>query len=381
MTFEYEEKTRAAIQKNAHRVQEISGERVRDELGKIMERLESTSAAIFEGKTPDPNPKLFLCMGGAGSGKTAVEEMAKAQCGNNFVVASLDEFRKQSDLYKVLTAANHHSDDYVYVEPFANRLRDLVANHAREAGINILYDGTSIPYYPRYAGIVSQFKKSGFHTQITAVDAFLVKPEGREAELSRSGVIGSVKERYERTGRALPWVITTYKHIRVSESFLNALQDQALDKISLFANDGAFDRHYLVAECFAFSDQEVRTLQKHQLSGTLAEHLKSIIRTHDDSILKTLTRVKEGGIEALITRNPDFAESNVAYQIYPSKNGNRVLVIYNTSRMVDFVEKRQLNPNASGEEGLLHKPEALAFAVDPLSHEPWLTRLQGSIAG
>ncbi|MEQ1530796.1 MAG: zeta toxin family protein, partial [Methylococcales bacterium] len=87
-----------------------------------------------------------MCMGGAGSGKTAVEELAAAQCGENYVTASLDEFRKISDLYQVLTAASHHSDDYVYVEPFANRLRSLVANHARENHYNILYDGTGIPY-------------------------------------------------------------------------------------------------------------------------------------------------------------------------------------------------------------------------------------------
>jgi hypothetical protein len=51
-------------------------------------------------------------------------------------------------------------------------------------------------------------------------------------------------------------------------------------------------------------------------------------------------------------------------------------VIYNARRMVDFVEKRQLNPNASGEEGLLHKPESLAFHVDPYTKDPWMTRLQ-----
>ena len=81
-------------------------------------------------------------------------------------------------------------------------------------------------------------------------------------------------------------------------------------------------------------------------------------------------------LDALINRNPVFAENNVAFQIYHSKNGNRVLVIYNARRMVDFVEKRQLNPNASGEEGLLHKPEALAFHVDPYTKDPWMTRLQ-----
>ena len=44
--------------------------------------------------------------------------------------------------------------------------------------------------------------------------------------------------------------------------------------------------------------------------------------------------------------------------------------------MVDFIEKRQLNPNASGEEGLLHKSEALAFHIDPYSKDPWITKLQ-----
>jgi hypothetical protein len=212
------------------------------------------------------------------------------------------------------------------------------------------------------------------------VDAFIVKPEGRDSELSRSGVIGSVKQRFEKTGRALPWVITVYKHIRVPESFLYALEDQALDKLSLFANDGDKDRHYLVAESFDFSDHEVELLQRHQLAGSLCAHFKSVIETHPNSTLRNLAASDEVKCEALIARNPAFEENNVAYQVYPGKDDNRVLLIYNIARMVDFVKKRQLNPNASGEEGLLHKPESLAFHVDPLAKEPWITRLQGSLA-
>ncbi|MGZ8241834.1 MAG: zeta toxin family protein [Methylobacter sp.] len=354
------------------RTVEIAYER----LSKIIKKLDEAKENLFEGKIPDANPRLFMAMGGAGSGKTAVEEIARAYCGDNFVMASLDEFRKKSDLYRVLTAAGHHSDDYVYVEPFANRLRDSVADHAKKNHINILYDGTGIPYQPRYSNIVNQFKAHGFHIQITAVDAFIVKPEGRENELIRSNVITSVKERFETTGRALPWVVTVDKHIRAPRSFLNALEHEMLDKISLFANDGEKDRHYLVAESFSFSEREVRTLQKHQLAGTLMTHLKSLIRNREDSILKNLAQGDKSKFEALINRNPGFAENNVAFQIYHSKNGNRVLVIYNTRRMVDFVEKRQLNPNASGEEGLLHKSELLAFHVDPYTKNPWMTRLQ-----
>lgn len=349
-----------------------------DRLNKISRILEAAKDNIFKGKTPDSRPKLFMCMGGAGAGKTAVEEIARAQCGDNFVIASLDEFRKVSDLYRVLTAAGHHSDDYVYVEPFANRLRDMVAEQAMASGINILYDGTSIPYHPRYPGLVRQFKEAGFHTQITAVDAFIVKPAGREAELFRSGVIESVKARFEETGRALPWVITVYKHMRSPESFHNALEDPALDKLSLFANDGERGRHYLVAESFNLSDEDVMALQEGQLSGSLAGLFNDMLHRHNDSLLKTLAGGNEAKLDALMERNPAFDETNAAFQIYPMPNGNRVLAIYNTRRMVDFIEKRQLNPNASGPEGLLHKPEALAFHVDPHTKEPWMTRLQGS---
>jgi len=356
------------------RTVEIAYER----LSKITRKLNNARELIFEGKIPDEKPKLFMCMGGAGSGKTAVEELARAQCGANFVVASLDQFRKISDLYKVLTAASHHSDDYLYVEPFANRLRGLVANHARTARINILYDGTGIPYKPRYADIVDQFNSAGFHTQVTAVDAFIVKPEGREDELPRSAVINSVKKRFEKTGRALPWVVTVDKHIRAPGSFLSAFEHQALDKLSLFANDGERHKHYLVAETFACSEEEVHAIQNHQLSNTLLVYLKALIKQHPDSILKNLANNDVDKIDALMAKNPAFEEYNVAYQIYPSNNGNRVLVIYNTRRMVDFIQKRQLNPNASGDEGLLHKPAALAFHVDPLAKEPWMTRLQDS---
>ena len=349
-----------------------------DRLTSISKKLDQAKQSIFEGKVPDTHAKLFMSMGGAGSGKTAVEELANAQCGDNFVVASLDEFRKISDLYCVLTAAGHHSDDYIYVEPFANRLRSLVADHAKQYGINILYDGTGIPYKPRYGKIIEQFEQAGFNTQVTAVDAFLVKPEGREDELPRSAVINSVKTRYEQTGRALPWVVTVDKHIRAPASFLDALEHKALEKLSLFANDGERDRHYLVAESFIFSDEEVDILQEQQRVGTLSEYLHFLSKQRHDSVLKNLAKDDVAKLDALINRNPLFDENNVAYQIYSSDNKNRVLVIYNARRLADFIEKRQLNPNASGEKGLLHKPEALSFHVDPSSKEPWMTRLQDS---
>jgi fido (protein-threonine AMPylation protein) len=350
-----------------------------ERLGKMMVKLDAARDEVFAGKSSVANPQLFMSMGGAGAGKTAVEEIARAQCGENFVIASLDEFRKKSDLYQVLIAAGHHSDDYVYIEPFANRLRDAVADYALKNRFNLLYDGTGIPYYPRYAKIIESFKSAGFQTQVTAVDAFLVKPAGRESELSRSGVIGSVKNRFELTRRALPWVVTIDKHIRAPRSFFQALEHLALDKISLIANDGERDQHYLVAESFDFGAEELRILQQHQLSASLADYLKNLIFQRDDSFLKKLAQGKEPVLARLINRNVAFIEGNVAYQAYPNARAYRVLLIYHLRRLIDFVEKRQLNPNASSEAGLLHKPETLAFHVDPLTKFPWLTRLQDSL--
>ena len=345
---------------------------------KVADILERAKQVVFAGKTPVAKPQLLMSMGGAGAGKTAVEEIAEALCGDNFVIASLDEFRKQSDLYRVLIAANHHSDDYVYVEPFANRLRDMVAEHARQNGINILYDGTAIPYSPRYSGIVQQFKQAGFYTQIVAVDAFVVKPQGRESELIRTSVLDSVKNRYQQTGRALPWVITIYKHMRAPEAFLEALQDSALDKISLFANDAERDMHYLVAESFICQDQDLGCLQ-HQQRQTLASYWQGLSFNHPEASLRKLAKNSDEQLAALMARNPHFEESNVAYLVYPGGQIDRILAVYNTQRLVDFIDKRQLNPHASGEQGLLYKSQALAFHVVPYAEQPWIVRLQGSV--
>ena len=170
--------------------------------------------------------------------------------------------------------------------------------------------------------------------------------------------------------------MTVDKHIRAPRSFLHALEDEGVDKISLFANDSEKNLNYLVAESFSLTEAEVKDLHHNQLRGTLYEHLKSYIIHHADSHLKSIANNNLAQLDNLIARIPNFNEANVAYQIYQRKNYNRVLLIYCAKRMVDFMEKRQLNPNASGEEGLLHKPEVLSFHVSPFAKDPWLTQLQ-----
>jgi hypothetical protein len=159
---------------------------------------------------------------------------------------------------------------------------------------------------------------------------------------------------------------------------LDALQDQSLDKIALFANDGERDKHYLVAESYMLDDVAFRQMQEKQVECELAAYFQQLIRQRSDSVLRQLSKEQSSVLEDWIARNPVWQDDNVAYQIYRGSELNRVLLIYNTGRMVDFIEKCQLNPNASGEEGLLHKSVALTFHVEPVAKKAWLTRLYGA---
>ncbi len=322
-------------------------------------------------------PKLFRCMGGAGAGKSDVEKIAATQCGaDGFVTTSLDDFREFSDLYHVLRAANHHRDDYTLVEPFGNTLRKWVADEAKSKNINLLYDGTSIPYIgASNSGIVKSFKESGYETSMTAVDAFLVKPEGRP-ELTRATAIEGVNDRFDSKNRTLPWVVTTGKHIEMPQSFLDAIQDNNLDKISLFANDGAKGESYVVAESFDVTDSELKDLQQSKNDTTLAKTLRTYM-DKDESVLKSVAN-GENTIDSLIKKNPRFNEENVGYMVYKSAGKNRVLAIYNTQRLTDLMNKGQLNPNASGPEGLTHKKENLSFVVQSGNKDAWQVKVGDS---
>ncbi|MDT8405775.1 MAG: zeta toxin family protein [Methylococcales bacterium] len=313
-----------------------------ERLQRMQYKIDAALSVLFADTTPVDQPWLLMSMGGAGSGKSVVEQSAHRLCGANFVTASLDEFRKLSDFYQLLTAAEHHSDDYVFVEPFANRLRDEVAKRALAQRIHLLYDGTGIPYWPRYGNLIEHFHQAGFRTQIIAVDAFLVLPDAAGSDAPH--VIERVKSRFQQTGRALPWVVTVYKHILAGQAFLAALEHPALDKLVLYANDGAKDQHYPVAASAELDDEAIRALQRHQLNGSLAEQLAQYQAEH--------------ALEA-----SELSEAQTGYLIYPGSRHNRALLIYHNQRLIWFLEKGQLNPHASGPEGLTYKTDSLAFHV------------------
>jgi len=351
-----------------------------DQIGKVKEKFNASSEKIFAGKTPvkyGVTPEFVMSMGGSGAGKTTVEDIIKAKCGDNFVTASLDDFRKYSDLYKVHLAAGHHGDDYELIEPFANGLREFAKEEAREKRYNVLYDGSAAPYSPRYAKITKDFADKDYNTQVVAVDGFLAKPENRP-ELTRGTIIEGVKKRLESDGRILPWAVTTEKHILVPDAFLKALSHQGTGKISLFANDGELGSGYLVAESFSAKakDVPIYILQRYQEHGKLAKYFSDLVRSDKNSVLHCLADGNPEKIDELMAKNKNFNEENVAYQVYEAGGEKRVLAIYNTHRLIDFYQKAQLNQSASSPEGFLHKKDGLEFIVDPNSEKPWQTKLQ-----
>lgn len=358
------------------RAVEIAYERV----SIITQKLNAEKEAIFAGKTPNAKPAVYMCMGGAGAGKSAVKHLARAECGDNFVEASLDEFRKKSDLYKVLTAAGHHGDDYVAIEPFANTLRTWVANHALNKGkpekYNVLYDGTGIVYKPRYADVINDFKAEGFRTSVTGVDTALAKMPGRERDYPVPSV-ARVQDRFVRDKRALPWIVVTGKHTRMPRSFIEAADHKQLDKLSLFANDRGEGNHYLVTESFQLSDEKLREMQSHQRKGSLKNFLEDMAMNAPGGMLAAINKGDRGAMAAMLARNKGFREDNVAFIVYPAPDANRVLAVYNVERFVDTLEKGMMNPHASFEDGLLNKPGTMPFykAVGR-GGDPWKLSLQ-----
>lgn len=338
-----------------------------EHINAIVPTLDAARDDILKKAKPQTSPKFFMSMGGAGAGKTAVEEIVKATCGDNFVVASLDQFRERSDLYKVLKAANHHADDYTVIEPFANSLRDWVTAGAREQKKNLLFDGTGIVYQPRYGKIVQSFKKEGYDTQVIGVDTMLVAPPGRSAEFTFPAV-KRIEGRFKSDKRALPWLVVSGKHSRMPESVLQALEDRNLDKFSVFSNDGKKGQHYLVAESFDLPNEQLAPLQKAKADGTLHQLFsQQLMKEHPASTLKQLDgSIAEDGstpnVTDMLKRNTQFGEGNVTFVAYPRADSIRLLAVYDMQRFTDLMEKAQMNAQASDPKLLYSTaPRSMSF--------------------
>lgn len=315
-------------------------------------------------------PQLFISMGGGGSGKTAVEEIAQAHCGGNYVVASLDKFRDSSDIYKLLRAAGHHGDDYSVVEPFASKMRDWVADAARERNMNLLYDGTGAVFETRYSTIAKAFNEKGYETRVCGVDTHLPTAMDR------------VEGRFKSDERALPWLVVGGKHTRTPKSQMQAEASPFVGHLCFFSNDGAKGTHHLILETFTITPQELEQIKNLKRNGGLAEHFKTMMKTRPDSTLRALStkdgKLDAAALEAHINRIPHFTDANTAYTLHRIGHSYRLTAIYDESRYISLLEKAMLNPHAADKEGIFHKPAELAFHISEPGkadeQKPWVMR-------
>lgn len=317
-----------------------------------MRSIEKEVNAKFEMKTShtDPNkpPQMYMSMGGCGSGKSVIEDMVEKAHGEDFVVSALDSFREYSDMNTLLLATGHHADDYAIVDPYAIAMREEVNKRAQRDKVNIFCDGTGIDYKGRNDKITDDFKGAGFKTNLIAVENYL------QDSVSRAN------GRFINDNRIIPWIRVADKHIHFAPSFLDALHDKNLDKTSIISTDRGIGEQYIIAETLDKASDEVAKLNAKR--GNLMSTLKGFLEDAT-SIVKSFVGLKK---VTNIIDIPHFNNDNTTFLTFPkvgSGKKDRVLAVYNTSRLAGLMEKGLLNQYAnSPDAGLLdHTANAMQF--------------------
>lgn len=311
-------------------------------------------------------PHLVMTMGGSGSGKgsnhyfNAHYKDAQGKIRDDYIYASLDEGRPYSDIYHVLIAAGHHADDYEAVHLWADTRRNWLCDTARERQYNVVFDGSGVDYKGRYDKVVGAFSQAGYSTEVVAADCLLITPKGREKQypvpaldriMYRAGYNPDgtpLPPRKSGHYRTLPWRIAINKHIGFPYSLLAALADKHLGKIVLVDNAGAEGADTVIAESFILDDRELFALEGAERSGDLLPLLMK------EELLPYGNKATEIKLD-----NTGFLASRVG-------GVNHVLVITDVERMIDVIEKGQLNPNAHGPSNLTLVNFLASFIVDKI---------------
>ncbi len=337
--------------------------------GLITHQMDKAMEDIFKGKERVKDgvpPQFVMSLGGAGAGKTSVEAVLRAKCGENYVTATLDGAREFSDIYKVLMAADHHADDYKVVEPFSSALRQWIKDRALNkhprpgepvGKYNILFDGTGIPFEPRYSDIAREFKEQGFQTAAVCMDAFLVKPNGREAEVSDTAL-----DRVDSRSRKLPYIVVVSKHRDVMSSFLAASKSQYIDKAVAYCSDGPKgSKPYILAETFD-------SLANGHLESAGEDNIKQRIMAKVAGPTSIFNLINPGKSQFDFAKTvPAFSSNNLAIlplgaQVRGDDRKQRELAIMNVTRFIDMGEKLLFSPHASGPSNILGVQRDMAFA-------------------
>ncbi len=295
----------------------------------------------FENRTPVKHPHFIMSMGGSGTGKSRLEGLAEQITDDNYVYDALDAKRYHSDIYALLVAAGHHSDDYEMIGEFATLIRDGIKARALKEHYNLYFDGSGVDYKGRYDKDVSTFKEAGFETHVLAANAAMIERPGREGEFSTLAQ-DRVKARLqsEDDPRAVPWHVVLEKHVGFPRSFFSAAKDPNVDHLVLYDAAVPKGQAYELAYTCSISKDDFDKMPRNYL-------------VHN----KKVQWMRETG---LVTGEAPMGEEQLDCIPVLRENGDvRMLVVVHKGRFADMADKGLLDEYAGNTKGLMHNRHAI----------------------
>ncbi len=219
-----------------------------------------------EGKEPVTGsaPKMYMSMGGTASGKGGLKILAKKECGDDIVLASLDDARADAERYWLYLATNNHNDDYKSVEEFAKAHRELTTRRALKGHYHLFVDGSGVPYEGRNDKVTREFKENGYNVSVLAAQAplYLNDPEMRK-QLSAQGLkpsdsAGRLGDRLTDELRIVPIEIAAEKHIGFSIATRNAARDTNVDRFLIQDVSGPVGSSYTLSYVMTLGREQMR---------------------------------------------------------------------------------------------------------------------------
>ncbi len=271
--------------------------------------------------------KLFyITQGGIGSGKSSLMRYIESSTREDFVEISIDKCRNYCKLMDFFVKCHHHSDDYKALEYLARIIFELTLSKSLERGLNIIYDSTGIPYKERFLQFTQKLKDYGYKIGLLSASAPLSTERDRK-DMDAS-IFSRIMKRLRKKKRAVPWDIVIQKHINHPKAFFEGISDPNLSEILIYDTMQKKGETKLLGKVYSVTDAEI----------TEIEYAKSINKEY---LSHQLTEILD-----IDLNKKDLQKIECLFF------GNKLLVIFDTIKFIDFLQKAAFNTKATNYEEL-----------------------------
>ncbi len=342
-------------------------DRIRSRILRLRGYINIVKRRFFKDKKPvNGMAKLFLSMGGIGSGKSSLEKYISEATRGNHVIASIDKARACSKLFDFYIKCNHHADDYKSLKLFSHCLVEEITKEVRQGNYHYFRDASGIPFDKNNASSITSFKDLGYETNIYSTSAPLFVEKDRK-DLDKPAHIRILK-RYRKKNRAVPWQVVVEKHVEHPGAFLDSIKHPSLDNLAIYDTGGKKGESKLLAYMKEVSQTDIVKLHRmREISkGSLLNKL-ILLGVIDEADIP-----REFALKRL-----DFFECTRM-----AENRLRILVIFDIVKFIDLMQKGSLYENASGYDELIFNSNAIHipsvdYPYDKRHNEfPWRLRNQ-----